>query len=217
MGLIIRDLKLAVRSGGGFGLAIAFFLIFTVLAPLSLGADQSQYAALAPGLLWLAALLSCLLTLDRIFVPDYEDGTLDILATSPMPLGAVFLTKALAHWATTGLPLALLAPVFGVLLNLPPVAMGTLVVTLLLGTPALSVLGALGGALTLGVRRGGLLLSLLVLPLYIPTLIFGARAASQAAMGLPVGSPVALLAGISLFAIAVLPMAGAAVLRMNLR
>lgn len=215
--LLLRDLRLAIRAGGGFGLALAFFLIATVLVPFGVGPDQEVLARIAPGILWVGALLACLLSLDRIFALDFEDGSLDLLATAPMPLEGVVGIKALAHWITTGLPLTLAAPVFGVLLNLPGQAFGLLVVTLALGTPALSMIGTFGAALTVGLRRGGLLLSLLVLPLYVPTLIFGADAVRRAAEGLPVEAPVLMLAGITAGAVALLPFAAAAAIRVNLR
>jgi heme exporter protein B len=215
--LLLRDLRLAFRSGGGFGLGLAFFLILAVLVPLGVGAEGGTLGRIAPGILWVGALLACLLSLDRIFALDHEDGSLDLLATSPLPLEGVVAVKALAHWLVTGLPLTLLAPGLGVLLNLAPAAYGWLVLSLLLGTPALSVVGAFGAALTVGLRRGGLLLSLLVLPLYIPTLIYGAEVVRRGAEGMAPGTPLALLAAISLGAAALLPFAAAAALRVNLR
>lgn len=215
--LLLRDLRLAIRTGGGFGLGLAFFLILAVLVPLGVGAEGGTLGRIAPGILWVGALLACLLSLDRIFALDHEDGSLDLLATSPIPLEGVVAVKALAHWLVTGLPLTLLAPVLGVLLNLAPTAYGWLVLSLLLGTPTLSVVGAFGAALTVALRRGGLLLSLLVLPLYVPTLIFGAEVVRRGAEGLALGTPLALLAAISLGAIALLPFAAAAALRVNLR
>ena len=161
--------------------------------------------------------MSCLLSLDRLLALDWEDGSLDLLATAPLPLEAVVSIKALAHWITTGLPLVLAAPVLGVLLNLPVQGFVWLVISLLLGTPALSVIGTFGAALTVGLKRGGLLLSLLVMPLYVPTLIFGAEAARRGAEGMNVETPLLLLAGISAAAIALMPFASAAVLRINLR
>lgn len=215
--LLTRDLKLAVRAGGGFGLALSFFLIVTVLVPFGVGPDAGILGPIAPGVLWIGALLACLLSLDRIFATDYEDGSLELLATAPLPLEALVAIKALAHWITTGLPLTLAAPLFGLFLNLPGPAYPWLVLTLLLGTPALSMIGAFGAALTVGLKRGGLLLSLLVLPLYVPTLIFGATAVRRGAEGLEAGAPVMLLAGITLGSLALLPFAGAAALRINLR
>ncbi len=215
--LLTRDLRLAIRAGGGFGLGLAFFLILAVLVPLGVGPEPAVLAAIAPGVLWVGALLACLLSLDRIFALDWEDGSLDLLATAPIPLEGVVSIKALAHWITTGLPLVLAAPLLGVLLNLPGEAFGWLVLSLLLGTPALSVIGTFGAALTVGLKRGGLLLSLLVLPLYIPTLVFGAEGVTRGAAGLPVQTALLLLAGITAGSVAILPFASAAVIRINLR
>ena len=215
--LFFRDLALALRAGGGFGLGLAFFLIVVVLVPFSVGPQSALLTQIAPGVLWLGALLACLLSLDRLLAVDWEDGALDLLATSPLPLEGIVAVKAAAHWVTTGLPLVLAAPVLGVLLNLAPAGYGVLVLSLALGTPALSMIGAFGAALTVGIKRGGLLLSLLVLPLYVPTLIFGAEAARRAAQGLDAGTPLLLLAGITLAVLAAMPFAAGAVLRVNLR
>lgn len=215
--LLRRDLMLAFRAGGGFGLGLAFFLIVTVLVPFSVGPQSELLSTIAPGVLWLGALLACLLSLDRLLALDFEDGTLDLLATAPLPLEAALSVKALSHWLTTGLPLVLAAPVLGLMLNLAPSGFVWLIASLALGTPALSVIGTFGAALTVGIKRGGLLMSLLVLPLYVPTLIFGAEAARRGAMGLDPGTPLTLLAGITLGTIALMPFASAAVLRMTLR
>lgn len=215
--LLSRDMKLALRAGGGFGLGMVFFLILTMLVPFGIGPRPDLLAATAPGVLWLGALLACLLSLDRLLALDYEDGTLDVLATAPLPLEGALFIKGLAHWLTTGLPLVVLSPVLGVLLQLPPQGYSWVFVSLLIGTPALSMIGAFGAALTVGIKRGGLLLSLLVLPLYIPTLIFGADVARRGLAGQEVLSPVLMLAGITLGVIAVMPYAAATVLRMNLR
>lgn len=206
-----------MRAGGGFGLGLAFFLIVVVLVPFGVGPQSALLSTIAPGILWLGALLACLLSLDRILALDWEDGSLDLLATSPLPMEGIVSVKALAHWLTTGLPLVLAAPVLGILLNLPAPGFGWLVASLALGTPALSVIGTFGAALTVGLKRGGLLLSLLVLPLYMPTLIFGAEVARRGAEGMALGTPLALLAGITCGTIALLPFASAAVLRVNLR
>ena len=215
--LLIRDLRLAFRAGGGFGLGLGFFLILCVLIPLGVGPEGGRLSAIAPGILWVGALLACLLSLDRLFALDWEDGSLDLLATAPLPLEGAVAMKALAHWVVTGLPLVLAAPLLGVLLHLPAGAYGWLVVSLLLGTPALSVIGAFGAALTVGLRRGGLLMSLLVLPLYVPTLIFGAEAVRRGAEGMEATTPLLLLAGITAGSVAALPFAAAAALRINLR
>ncbi|KIN64135.1 Heme exporter protein CcmB [Sulfitobacter noctilucicola] len=215
--LLLCDLKLAFRAGGGFGLGLAFFLIVVTLVPFSVGPEPALLASIAPGVLWLGALLACLLSLDRLLALDYEDGTLDVLLTAPVPLEAAVTVKALAHWLTTSLPLVLAAPVLGVLLNLPEGGYVWLLISLAVGTPALSVIGTFGAALTVGIKRGGLLLSLLVLPLYVPTLIFGAEAARRGAAGLDPSTPLFMLAGITLGTIALMPFASAAVLRMGLR
>lgn len=216
LALFIRDLKLAFRSGGGFGLALAFFLIVVMFVPFGVGSDLALLARIAPGILWIGALLACLLSLDRIFQLDAEDGTLDVLATSPLPLSGITVAKAAAHWVTTGLPLTLAAIPLGYLLNLPAPAYLWLFASLMIGTPALSIIGAFGAAVTVGIKRGGLLLSLLVLPLYIPTLIFGAISVTKATDGLDPLPSLILLAGLSLFSIALLPFASALALRANL-
>lgn len=215
--LLIRDLRLATRAGGGFGLGLGFFLILAVLVPLGVGPERETLARIAPGILWVGALLACLLSLDRIFALDREDGALDLIATAPVPLEGVVAAKAAAHWLTTGLPLTLAAPILGILLNLPGPAYPWLVLSLMLGTPALSLIGAFGAALTVGLKRGGLLMSLLVLPLYVPTLVFGAQVVIRGAEGLALGTPLALLAAVTAGSAALLPFAAAWALRVNLR
>ncbi len=215
--LLLRDLRLAVRAGGGFGLGLAFFLIVVVLVPFGVGSETAVLSRIAPGILWVAALLASLLTLDRVFALDYEDGALPLLLTAPLPAEGVTLVKALAHWMTSGLPLTLAAPVLGILLNIEPAAIMPLFLSLLIGTPALSMIGTFGAALTVGLRRGGLLLSLLVLPMYVPTLIFGAEAVARGAAELSMQVPLLLLAGLTAGSIALLPLAAAAALRVNLR
>ncbi len=215
--VIKRDLLLAVRAGGGFGLGLAFFLIVVVLVPFGVGPEQAILSRIAPGILWVAALLAALLSLDRVFALDFEDGALALLATSPLPLEALAISKAMAHWITTGLPLTIVAPLLGFLLHLDAEAFVYLFGGLLIGTPALSVIGTFGAGLTVGLRRGGLLMSLLVLPLYIPTLIFGAEAVRRGALGLDALVPLAMVGAITAGCVAMLPFATAAVLRMNLR
>ena len=215
--LLWRDLRLAVRAGGGFGLGLAVFLIVVVLVPFGVGPERAVLTRIAPGILWVAALLAALLSLDRIFALDHEDGSLTLLATAPLPLEAVALVKGLAHWITTGLPLTVVAPALGFFLNMAPAAYGYLFMSLALGTPALSMIGSFGAALTVGLRRGGLLLSLLVLPLYVPTLIFGAEAVRRGVDGTGATAPMMLMGAITLACIAALPFAAAAVLRINLR
>ncbi|SEW03177.1 heme exporter protein B [Cognatiyoonia koreensis] len=215
--LLVRDLRLAIRAGGGFGLGLAFFLIVVILVPFGVGPEREVLTRIAPGILWVASLLAALLSLDRIFALDFEDGSLALLATAPLPLEGTALVKALAHWITTGLPLTIAAPAFGFLLNLATEAYVYLFISLALGTPALSVIGTFGAGLTIGLRRGGLLLSLLVLPLYVPTLIFGATAVQRGAAGLDASTPMIMLAGITAGVLAFMPFATAATLRINLR
>jgi heme exporter protein B len=215
--LVRRDLRLAVREGGAIGTALGFFLIVVSLMPLGLGPDLNLLARIAAGILWIALLLAALLSLNRIFEADYEDGTLDVLATGHLPLEFVATAKSLAHWLTTGIPLALLAPVLGILLNLDLASYPILVGTTLVGTPAVSFLGAIGAALTVKARRGGLLLALVVLPLYVPTLIFGISAVSAAAGPAGMGAAFLILAAISLAAVVLGPIAAAAALRIQLQ
>jgi len=215
--LLVRDLRLAVRAGGGFGLGLAFFLMVAVLVPLGVGPEGGLLGRIASGILWVGALLACLLSLDRMFALDFEDGSLDLLAGAPIPMEGVVAVKAMAHWLVTGLPLTLVSPVLALLLNLPVTGYLWLVLALACGTPALSVIGAFGAALTVGLKRGGLLLGLLVLPMYVPTLIFGAEVVKRGAAGDAVATPLLLLAAISLGAAALLPFAGAAAIRANLR
>jgi heme exporter protein B len=211
-----RDLRLALREGGATGTALGFFLVVVAILPLGLGPDLKLLARLAPGLLWIALLLSALLSLDRLFHNDAEDGSLETLAMGPLPLEAVAAAKALAHWLTTCLPLVVAAPLMAVLLNLPIEAFGPLVLTMAIGSPALSFLGAIGASLTLGLRRGGPLLALLVLPLYVPVLIFGVTALTTAMRGGDMLSPPFLiLLALSLAAGALAPIASAAALRAN--
>ena len=215
--LILRDLRIAVRAGGGFGLSLAFFFIIVIFFPFSIGPNLDLLSKVAPGTLWVGALLACLLSLERIFALDFEDGTLDLLATSPIPLEGVVIAKAFVHWLTTGLPLILLTPFLGVLLGLQTSGIIFLITSLILGTPALSIIGTFGAALTVGIKRGGLLLSILVLPLYIPTLIFGAEAARRGGEGFEMQTSILLLLGVTLLSWAILPFAAASVLRINLR
>ena len=215
--LLQRDLILAVRAGGGFGLGMAFFLIVVILVPLGIGPDMEILSKVSVGILWVGALLACVLSLDRIFSLDYDDGTLELLLTSPIPLEAVVTVKAFSHWITTGLPLVVISPILGLLLGLQVSDLKWVFISLLLGTPALSVIGAFGAALTVGIRRGGLLLSLLVLPLYVPTLIFGANVASKGLADISNNSALLILTAVTLAAFSILPFASALVLRVNLR
>ena len=216
LSLVGRDLTLAFRVGGGPFLGLAFFLTVTALLPLGVGARLNLLGEAAAGFLWVAAALSALLSLDRLFQADVEDGTLDHLALAPLPLEMAVLAKCLAHWLTTGLPLALAAPVLALMLNMPAEGYAPLTISLLIGSPVFSFAGAIGAALTAGLRRGGLLLSLLVLPLFVPATIFGAGAASAAINGFPPGPALLLLGATSLFALALAPLAAAAALRVHL-
>ncbi|WP_325166419.1 heme exporter protein CcmB [Thermohalobaculum xanthum] len=215
--LVRRDTRLALRLGGGGAVGIAFFVLAVVLIPLGVGREAATLARIAGGVLWVAALLAALLSLDRLFQADFEDGSLDQLMLAPMPLEQVVLAKTLAHWVTTGLPMTLIAPVLGAMLQLPDAALPWLAIAMAVGTPALSFIGAIGAAITVGVRRGGLLLSILVLPLYIPTLVFGARVVENALLDLSVTGVLGLLGGLTLFAAALAPFAAAAALRINAR
>ena len=214
--LLRRDLALAWAEGGTIGIALGFYLVVVTLLPLAIGPDLNLLARIAPGVLWLALLLAALLSLGRMFETDLEDGSLDVLATGPLPLEAIAAAKSLAHWLTTGLPLTVLAPLLGLLLNLEPEAYPAVVATMLAGTPAISFLGAVGAALTLKARRGGLLLGLLMLPLFVPTLIFGISAigAANDAAVLP---SFLILGAISLGALVLGPVAAAAALRLQLQ
>ncbi len=215
-GLLRRDLGLAARDGGAVGTALGFYLVVVAMLPLGLGPDLNLLKRIAPGVLWIALLLSALLSLGRIFADDFEDGTLDVLVAGPVPLELVVAAKAAAHWLSTSLPLAFLAPLLGLLLNLDLDAYGVLLATLIAGTPAISFLGAIGAALTLQARRGGLLVALLVLPLYIPTLIYGI--ATVSAIVTPPGDALAsflILCAVSVASIALAPLATAAALRLQ--
>lgn len=217
-GLVGRDVRLAVREGGALGTALGFFLMVVALLPLGLGPDLNLLSRIAPGILWIALLLAALLSLPRVFESDYEDGALEVMATSAFPLEGVAAAKAFAHWLSTGIPLALIAPVFGILLNLELAAYPALLATMLAGTPAVSFLGAVGAALTLRARKSGLLLALLVLPLYVPTLIFGIAAMSAATTAPDAFWPsFAILGAISLGSLVLGPVAAAAALRLQLQ
>ena len=214
--LLGRDLRLSFRSGGGAGLGLAFFAISAMLVPFGVGSEPERLAPIAPGMVWSAALLACLLTLERMFQADLEDGSLDHIALSPLPLEAVVLAKALAHWLVAGLPLALISPLIGLSLHLPGPAYGPLALSLLVGGPGLSLIGSMAAALTAGLKRGGVLTAVLVLPLYIPTLIFGALAARAAVEGIDPAPYLMICGAISLGSLALAPFASAAALRLAL-
>lgn len=216
--LLARDVRLGVREGSAIGTALGFFLLIVALMPFGLGPDTNLLSRIAPGILWIGFLLSALLSLGRMFESDLEDGSLELLAAGPLALEAVVIAKSLAHWITTGLPLTLAAPVLGLMLNLELAAYPVLLATLLAGTPAVSFLGAIGASLTLRARRSGMLVALLVLPLYIPTLIFGMSAITAVLTppGAFTSSILMLLAG-SLAAAILAPLAAATALRMQLQ
>ena len=213
--LLARDLRLSVREGGGAALALGFFALVASLIPLGIGPDLKLLARVAGGILWVAAVLAALLSLDRLFQGDYEDGSLDIIALSPLPLELGAAAKIAAHWLSTGLPLTLLSPLLGVMFGLPGAAIQTLFLSLLIGTPAVSAVGAIGASLTLSLRRGGLILPILILPLLSPAVIFGAGSVATALDGLSSGA-LGLLAAFSLAATLLSPFVAAAGLRLHL-
>jgi len=215
--LLVRDMQLAVRLGGGAFIGVLFFLMVVTLVPFALGPDLALLARIGPAILWLGALLASLLGLDRLLASDYEDGSLDLILMASTPLELAVAAKALAHWLTTGLPLVVAAPLLGVLLNLDGRASGAVALTLLAGTPALTYIGLIGAALTVALRRGGLLLAVLVLPLNIPVLIFGVAASNAAIVGpLPFGTPFGILCALSLMSVVIGPFAAAIALRQGL-
>lgn len=213
--LLRRDILLSLRSGGGAGLGAGFFVLILVLAPLGLGSEPALLRSAGPGLIWIAALLANLIGLERVIEPDLQDGTLDLLRLSPLPLELVVLAKVAALWLTNGLVICLLAPLVAPLLFVQPDALWGLTLSLLLGTPGLSFIGTAGAALSAGVRRGGALLALIVLPLNIPALIFGANAVSSVQRSGDPTQALLLLAALSLIAAVVGSLAGAAALRLN--
>lgn len=210
-----RDVMIAYRIGGGGALATGFFVIAITLFPLGIGPNLLLLGRIAPGILWASALLACLLSLDRMFQADEEDGSLDQLLLSPLPLTSVVGAKVLAHWLTTGLPLLMAAPWLSFMLSLDVTAINTLLLSLLLGTPALSLIGAVGAAVTVGVRRGGMLLTVLVLPLYIPVLVFGATAVEASVFGLGASAHLMILGAILLATVAGCPAMAASALRLH--
>jgi heme exporter protein B len=215
--LLMRDIRLAVRLGGGAPIGVLFFLLVVTLMPFALGPDLALLRRIGPAILWLGALLASLLALDRLFAADHEDGSLDLILTSRLPLEVTIAVKAFAHWLTTGVPLVVAAPVLALFLDLEPRAIGAVALTLLVGTPALTCIGAMGAALAVTLRRGGLILAVLVLPLTIPVLIFGVAAANAAVVGpMPFGPPFTILCALSLISFVIGPFAAAAALRHGL-
>jgi heme exporter protein B len=213
--LLLRDIRLATRAGGSAALALAFFASVATLVPLGVGSDLHLLALIAGGVLWVAAILAALLSLDRLFQADFEDGSLDLIALSPLPLEGASFAKIAAHWITTGLPLTILSPLLGLLFGLPANGYVPLIASLAIGTPAVSAIGAIGAALTLSIRRGGLILPFIVLPLLAPVVIFGAGAVLAALDGLQNGA-LLLLAAFSVVSVLVSPFVAAATVRLNL-
>ena len=215
--LFIRDLRLAIRVGGGGGIGVLFFLIVVVLMPFAIGPELTLLARLGPAILWLGALLASLLTLDRLFAVDHEDGSLDLILMSDTPLELAVAAKAAAHWLTTGLPLVIATPLLGLFMNLDAKASAAVMLTLLAGTPALTFIGLIGAALSVALRRGGLLLAVLVLPLTVPVLIFGVAASNAAIVGpLSFGTSFTILCALMLTSFVVGIFAAAAALRQGM-
>ncbi|HXP96460.1 MAG TPA: heme exporter protein CcmB [Telmatospirillum sp.] len=214
--IVRRDLRLALRQGSDSVMVVTFFVLTVILFPFGIGPEANILERVSPGVLWVTALLASMLSLDRLFQADYEDGSLELLALTPTALEVLVIGKVIAHWLTTGLPLMIAAPVLAVLLHMNGEGFIALLVTMLLGTPTLSLIGAMGAALVLGARRGGVLLSLLVLPLYIPVLIFGVGAIDAVVQGLEDGAQLLVLGGILLAALPLAPLAAAAALRQAL-
>lgn len=213
--LLARDLRLAFRSRHELANPLIFFVLVVTLFPLAVTPSENLLSVMAPGVIWVSALLSVLLSLDRLFKQDYEDGSLDQLMLSPNPLVILVLAKVSAHWLLTGLPLVLIAPVLGMFMYVPDEAISVLVFSLLLGTPVLSLVGAIGVSLTVAVNRGGVLLSLIILPLYIPVLIFGANAVDVASDGLSVRGQLLFLGAMLALALSLAPLATAVALRIT--
>jgi len=215
--IFLRDVRLAIRVGGGGGIGVLFFLIVVVLIPFAIGPEQALLGRLGPAIMWLGALLASILALDRLFALDDQDGSLDLILMGETPLELVVAAKALAHWLTTGLPLVIATPLLGLFMNLDGQASAAVALTLLAGTPALTFIGLIGAALSVALRRGGLLLAVLVLPLTVPVLIFGVAASNAAIIGpLPFGTPFTILCALSLISLVVGTFAAAAALRQGM-
>jgi heme exporter protein B len=213
--VLLRDLRLALRNRHELANPLIFFVLVVSLFPLAVSPTPDVLQAMAPGVIWVSALLSVLLSLDRLFKQDYEDGSLDQLMLSPNPLTVLVLAKVFAHWLLTGLPLVLIAPLLGLFMSLPASAVEALIYSLLLGTPVLSLIGAIGVSLTVAVNRGGVLLSLIILPLYIPILIFGANAIDVAMSGMSIRGQLYFLGAILSLALTLAPIATAVALRIT--
>jgi heme exporter protein B len=215
--ILVRDMRIAVRVGGGALIGVLFFVVVVTLTPFAVGPDLALLRRIGPAILWLAALLASLLALDRLFASDHEDGSLDLILTGRAPLELVIAAKGLAHWLTTAVPLIVAAPLIGLLLDIEPPAQAGLVLTLLAGTPALTFIGIIGAAIAVTLRRGGLLLAIIVLPLTVPVLIFGVAAANAAVAGpVPFGTPFTVLCALTLASLVIGPFAAAAALRLDI-
>jgi len=215
--LLVRDMRIAVRVGGGALIGVLFFVVVVTLTPFAIGPDLALLRRIGPAILWLAALLASLLALDRLFSSDHEDGSLDLILTGRAPLELIIAAKGLAHWLTTAVPLIVAAPLIGLLLDIEPPAQAGLVLTLLVGTPALTFVGIVGAAIAVTLRRGGLLLAIIVLPLTVPVLIFGVAAANAAVAGpVPFGTPFTVLCALTLATLVIGPFAAAAALRLDI-
>ena len=215
--LLVRDMRIALRVGGGALIGVLFFVVVVTLTPFAIGPDLALLRRIGPAILWLAALLASLLALDRLFASDHEDGSLDLILTGRAPLELIIAAKGLAHWLTTAVPLIVAAPLIGLLLDIEPPAQAGLVLTLLVGTPALTFVGIVGAAIAVTLRRGGLLLAIIVLPLTVPVLIFGVAAANAAVAGpVPFGTPFTVLCALTLASLVIGPFAAAAALRLDI-
>ena len=215
--LLLRDMRIAVRVGGGPLIGVLFFVVVVTLTPFAVGPDLALLKRIGPAILWLGALLASLLALDRLFASDHEDGSLDLILTGRAPLELVIAAKGVAHWLTTAVPLIVAAPLVGLLLDIDAPAQAGLVLTLLVGTPALTFIGAVGGAIAVTLRRGGLLLAIIVLPLTVPVLIFGVAAANAAVAGpVPFGTPFTVLCALTLASLVIGPFAAAVALRLDI-
>jgi heme exporter protein B len=215
--LLVRDMRIAMRVGGGALMGVLFFVVVVTLIPFAIGPDLVLLKRIGPAILWLAALLASLLALDRLFAGDHDDGSLDLILMGRAPLELVVAVKGFAHWLTTGLPLVICAPLIGLLLNLDLTSEGALMLTLIVGTPALTFIGLIGAAIAVTLRRGGLLLAVIVLPLTVPILIFGVAAANAAVTGpAPFGTPFTILCALTLASLVVGPFAAAAALRQEI-
>lgn len=214
--IALRDIKVSWSGGSTSSMVVGFFIIVVTLFPLGVGPELNMLSRISVGVIWVAALLACLLSLDRIFQADFEDGTLDQYALSPLSMEWIVMAKALAHWVTTSLPLILITPLLGILMNMQETAYMPLIYAMLIGTPALSLIGTIGASLTVSLKRGGVLLSLLILPLYVPVLIFGVMAVDAVTIGSGVNATLMILGASTLFSLAITPWAAAAAIRLAL-